>query len=208
MLEGRHVIGLFCLMLLFSGVFFTLGFVMGKNQYDGQVRAATNPRSPDVAVAPKSDRDAKRATDADHSSRAADATAQPYPEWEFYKAGDPKKSEEHLKPAAPAPAPKTVNAAVKKSEPPKTSTAAAHPSLNAPLIPGGAYLLQVAALKTQSDALVLAGNLQKKRFPAFVQTPRGDKFYRVQVGPYVDSKSAEIAKKGLEAAGFKAIVKH
>src|SRR5208282_854390 len=50
-LEGRHVIGLFMLMLLFSGVFFTLGYVMGRNQYDGQVRASTNLRSfPDSAV--------------------------------------------------------------------------------------------------------------------------------------------------------------
>src|ERR1043166_7313830 len=40
-LEGRHVIGLFFLMLLFSGVFFTLGYVMGKNQLEGQVRAAS-----------------------------------------------------------------------------------------------------------------------------------------------------------------------
>ena len=39
-LEGRHVIGLFFLMLLFSAVFFTLGYVMGKNQLEGQVRAA------------------------------------------------------------------------------------------------------------------------------------------------------------------------
>jgi hypothetical protein len=41
-LESRHVIGLFLLMLVFSGVFFALGYVMGRNQYDGQVRAATN----------------------------------------------------------------------------------------------------------------------------------------------------------------------
>ena len=37
-LEGKHVIGLFLLMLLFSGVFFTLGYVMGRN-YSGQVSA-------------------------------------------------------------------------------------------------------------------------------------------------------------------------
>src|SRR5258707_11989062 len=41
-LESRHVIGLFLLMLVFSGVFFALGYVMGRNQYDGQVRAASN----------------------------------------------------------------------------------------------------------------------------------------------------------------------
>jgi len=39
-LEGRHVIGLFFLMLLFSGVFFTLGYVMGRKEFEGQVRAA------------------------------------------------------------------------------------------------------------------------------------------------------------------------
>ncbi len=50
-LEGKHVIGLFLLMLLFSGVFFTLGYVMGRNQYDGQVRAATtNSRTPESVV--------------------------------------------------------------------------------------------------------------------------------------------------------------
>ncbi len=49
-LEGKHVIGLFLLMLVFSGLFFSLGYVMGRNQYDGQVRAATtNMRTPDVA---------------------------------------------------------------------------------------------------------------------------------------------------------------
>jgi hypothetical protein len=41
-LETRHVIGLFILMLLFSGVFFTVGYVMGRNQFDGLVRAATS----------------------------------------------------------------------------------------------------------------------------------------------------------------------
>src|SRR5580658_1932269 len=50
-LEGRHVIGLFMLILLFSGLFFTLGYVMGR---DGQVRAATDVRGlPDSTVLPK-----------------------------------------------------------------------------------------------------------------------------------------------------------
>jgi len=54
---------------------------------------------------------------------------------------------------------------------------------------------------------VLAGSLQKKEFPAFVLTPTADHFYRVQVGPYADAQSADAAKKGLETAGFKAILK-
>jgi cell division septation protein DedD len=74
--------------------------------------------------------------------------------------------------------------------------------------PAGSYTLQVAALGSRTDALSLAANLQRKKFPAFVVSPQGDKYFRVQVGPYADQKSADAAKKGLEDAGFKAIVKH
>ena len=68
-------------------------------------------------------------------------------------------------------------------------------------------MLQVAAVVSQGDALALAQALQQKRFPAFVLTPGADKYYRVQVGPYADKESAAIARKDLEAKGFKSIVK-
>ncbi len=206
-LEGRHVIGLFVLMLLFSGVFFTLGYVMGRNQYDGQVRAAASPHgSAEASVERKSDAKSKNAASGEHSSASPDATAAPYPEWEFYHAGEAGKSNDRLKPAESAP--KSMAAAAKNSAPPKPAAAALKKSsLNAPLIPGGATVLQVAALTKESDALELAQTLQKKKFPAFVLTPGADKFYRVQVGPFADQKAAGAAKKELENAGFKAIVK-
>jgi cell division septation protein DedD len=202
-LEGRHVIGLFFLMLLFSGVFFTLGYVMGRNQYDGQVRAAANPRTPArVDVAPKSDPAAKRSPDAGSSAPATDSTTPPTSDWEFYHAGDSKPAEARLK---PGPAGKTVTAVAKNEGSAKPSSKTVS---YGPLLPGGAYLLQVAALRKESDAFDLATRLQKKKFPAYVLSPRGDKYYRVQVGPYADQKAADAAKKGLEGAGFKAIVKH
>jgi cell division septation protein DedD len=70
------------------------------------------------------------------------------------------------------------------------------------------YTLQVAALTREADALDLAKRLQQKKFPAFVVSPQADKYYRVQVGPYVDEKAAEAARKGLEGAGFNAFLKH
>jgi cell division septation protein DedD len=82
-------------------------------------------------------------------------------------------------------------------------------SAAAPSSPSGTILLQVAAVSRQDDALSIASSLLKKHFPATVLTPQKDKFYRVQVGPYKDQKSADAAKKGLEGAGFKAFyVKH
>jgi cell division septation protein DedD len=56
--------------------------------------------------------------------------------------------------------------------------------------------------------MALANSLRKKNFPTFVQSPQGDKYYHVLVGPYADQKAVDNARKGLEAAGFKkAIVK-
>src|SRR5262252_3089699 len=90
-LEGRHVIGLFFLMLLFSGVFFTLGYVMGKNQLDAQVRAA-GTRGTDPVLPPKQDPSAKPAkgpvSTPDSAATPSDASTPPSSEWEFYHAGE------------------------------------------------------------------------------------------------------------------------
>ena len=203
-LESRHVIGLFMLMLLFSGVFFTLGYVMGRNQYDGQVRAASNPRTMQPPPVPiKSDPSAKR-SNSNQASRNADpateAPSQPNSDWSFYNSGK-SNPEDNLKPAwaAPAASPRNVSAPARSKNTKPTAVAA---------IPANSYTLQVAAMRREADALALASHLQKKKFPAFVSAPQGDKLYRVQVGPYADQKSAESARKGLEGAGFKAIVKH
>jgi cell division septation protein DedD len=209
-LESRHVIGLFMLMLLFSGVFFTLGYVMGRNEIDGPVRAATDFfGKPGNSVFPKKDAVSKRANTPAPAAAPADSPAPPNSDWEFYHAGEPKKTEDHLKPVVSAPAPARKNAPilVKSTAPPRNSGGSAK-TVSAPHIPGGAYTLQVAALTKEADALELATRLQKKKFPAFVLSPQGDKYYRVQVGPYADPKSADAARKGLEGAGFKAIVKH
>ena len=209
-LEGRHVIGLFFLMLLFSGVFFTLGYVMGKNQLDAQVRAASThgadavlPLKQDPAVKPGK----SPVSTPDTSLPPSDSNAPPpSSDWEFYHAGEKKAANDHLRPAAaPATAapPKTITTSAKSSVPPVNggkNVAAG--------VPKGSYLLQVAAVRSEADAVSLAGELRKKKFPAFVQTPQGDKYYRVQVGPYSDQKAVQAAKKGLEASGFKAIIKH
>jgi DedD protein len=207
-LESRHVIGLFMLMLVFSGVFFALGYVMGRNQYDGQVRAATNPRAaadpvpsikPDVA--PKHASNTSTANNAvPASDPSSDVNAQPSSDWGFYNAGKTAPDDRlRSAPSAPSPIPAVANA--------KNSARTANVSSKSQ-IAGGGYTVQVAALRRETDAHSVAVSLQKKKFPAFVVAPQSDKYYHVQVGPYSDQKSAEAAKKGLESAGFKAIVKH
>ena len=214
-LESRHVIGLFLLMLVFSGVFFALGYVMGRNQYDGQVRAANNGMgSVEPLVNAKPDVTPKKTTPAPSDSTDSDPATSTTSDstWNFYDKEKSSKVAPHLEPVpktSPTPPPsKQVNS---RSPAPAAAprTTVERNSASAPLIPNGAVILQVAALAKQDDALALAGSLQRKHFSAYVQTPRKDKYYRVQVGPFKDLKSAEAAKKGLESAGFKAfVVKH
>src|SRR5262245_32683765 len=168
-LEGRHVIGLFFLMLLFSGVFFTLGYVMGKNQLDAQVRAAST-HGTDPVLPLKQDLPAKQGkspvSTPDSAIPSSDtSTTPPGSEWAFYRAGEKKSTNDHLKPAPPtaAPAPKTLATSAKSAPPPAPAGRTAPAS-----IPKGSYLLQVAAVRSEADAVSLAAELRKKKFPAFV----------------------------------------
>jgi septal ring-binding cell division protein DamX len=213
-LESKHVIGLFLLMLLFSGIFFTLGYVMGRNQYDGQVRAATgwmNKSEPAPILrtepAPKKNVSETPAAESDPATSTSNS------EWDFYANNKPAKSQPRLEPVpkAPAvpPASKPVSTRTKSAPQPAPVATRSSKGPVTPLIPSGAIVLQVAALQRQDDALAIAGSLQKKHYAAYVQTPQKDKYYRVQVGPFRDQKSADAAKRGLEGEGFKAFyVKH
>jgi hypothetical protein len=201
-LESRHLVGLFLLLVVIFGVVFTLGYLLGRSQYDSKLRAA-------VGAPPGSDGPATPA--------AAKSKTRPDPEdaqvpkknsdWDFYHSADPQAAADHLQ--APA---KSVSA----SAPPATAAAAASRAAkpvkassgtDEPLIPKGSIMLQVAAVLHQDDALALAQALQQKKFPAFVIPPGPDKYYRVQVGPYSDNQSATNARQELEAKGFKSIIK-
>ena len=203
-LEGRHVIGLFMLMLLFSGVFFTLGYVMGRNQNDGQVSASTGLGSfvtPDVSLKARAETAAKNSSKKPVTEPPVDSAAPGASDWEFYHAGDSNKTDDRLKPAtASAPVVGKNGGAVKPAN--AVSKTSAGTQVSAGLN------LQVAALTHEADAMALANTLRKKNFPTFVQPPQGDKYYHVLVGPYSDQKALDNARKGLEAVGFKkAIVK-
>ncbi|MBI1749210.1 MAG: SPOR domain-containing protein [Acidobacteria bacterium] len=213
-LESRHVVGMFLGVVVLCGVFFTLGYVMGRTQQDSSVRAVSASTADRGAAGP------------------ANKTAAPAPapsSWDFIGGADSKKSSGKLEtpanPAAasgqPAPAggpPPVITSTPIKTETPPVKTpekaaakSAPAPARNAmmksPVIPRGHVVLQIAALTREGDALALVEALQKKQFPAFVLTPATGNLYRVQVGPYPDGKAADAAKKALEREGFKAITK-
>jgi len=208
-LEGRHVIGLFFLMLLFSGVFFTLGYVMGRKEFEGQVRAEGSFRPSDVVVKAKPEVEPKRQKETPQVEPASDPVTPPSSDWEFYHAGESKATDEHLKPAPVNSASAKSAASGKKlsTNAKPLATSGSKSVVAAPQTPHGSFTVQVAALTKQADALNVASTLMKKNFPAYVVPPQGDKYNRVQVGPYPNQKAADAARKSIESAGFKAIVK-
>lgn len=204
-LESRHLVGLFLLLVVIFGVVFTLGYLMGRGQVDSRVRAAVGaPPGSDDTVAPPEAKPKIRpgSEDAQVPKKNSD--------WDFYHSADPQAAADHLQPppksavqsAPPATSTKAVAPASKTAKPAKSPN-----GTDGPLIPKGAIMLQVAAVLHQDDALALAQALQQKKFPAYVIPPGADKLYRVQVGPYRDNQTASAARKQLEANGFKSIIK-
>jgi cell division septation protein DedD len=219
-LGGRHLAGIFVALVVLFAAVFTLGYILGKNQYGVQLQAAASTVPPPTAASAEKPSAAK-------SAATEEPAVPPAHDWDFYHSAEAAQPSERL-----TQPPKTVAAAkapVNASPPnptlvnpatasPTAPASAAKPtsktpvwkspnSANSPLIPRGAIVLQVAALDRQGDALALAQALQQKKYPAFVLNPSADHFYRVQVGPYADTESASIARHKLESQGFKSIVK-
>jgi cell division septation protein DedD len=201
-LESRHLVMLFLSVVLLCGVFFTLGYVMGHTQYGAApVHAENASTHPTPAPAPPRKLPSTPTTKAPCDS-SWDNCSNSAPEEKPVVAPAPSKSKPK---AEPIPNPKSSGPAT----PVPIPGAAARGSSSSPApVSKNGILLQVAAVKQQRDAIQMADELQKKKFPAFVVDSKADGFYHVQVGPYADKASAETARHALEGVGFKAIIKH
>jgi cell division septation protein DedD len=223
-LESRHLVGLFMLLVVIFGVVFTLGYLLGRSQYDARLRAAvgpppdSDPLAASSALKPKGKPQSTGASSTGSVPKQDTAPSQKNSDWDFYHSAEPKTAEDHLQAAkksvaaTPSAAPLARQSGAASGNPAAVPPKPAAPPNNsappgAPLVANGAIMLQVAAVIREGDAMALAQALQQKKFPAYVITPGADKYYRVQVGPYADTLSATNARHDLEANGFKSIVK-
>lgn len=106
----------------------------------------------------------------------------------------------------------TVNASESNPTAPQLSadrSVSSPPSLHAVPWSQRGLVLQVGAMKQESNADALASALQKQNFPAFVFQRGPGQLFRVAVGPYsvAEAKAAARVKDDLQKHGLKAIVK-
>jgi cell division protein FtsN len=206
-LESRHLVGLFMLLVVIFAVVFTLGYLMGRSQYDSRLRAIVgSPLQDDpsaAASAPKSKTKSQHsetiagspasspktgAVSAGPSKTSAGSTsstpredaasAQKKPDWDFYHSAEPKTIEDHLQPPK-----KPVSAALPPTQPatPKPPAASlktvAQPKESAP---AGTPLVANGAIMLQVAAVQREGDAM-----ALAQALQQKKFpaYVITPGP-------------------------
>jgi cell division septation protein DedD len=172
-LGNKQLISLFFVVVALCGVFFAVGYMIGRNtskpaSADGASTAAVAP-----AAAPAQESEPPRETVADTSPAPVDTPPV-------------------ATPAAPA--------SVAPPEPePVTKT---RPVTETPAVPvAGATYLQVTALR-RDDADKLVKTLREQSFPALLAASSKPDLFRVMVGPYHQTADVADAKARLKSLGF------
>ena len=183
-LGNRQLLSGFAVVAILFGVFFAMGYIVGRNstpsvrttaELQPSAAASSEPmraQAPPVVTPPP-------AVDSTNAAAVPAAEAPP----------------------VAAPPPVRAPEAAKPAERPAEALAAV-PTVDT--VQPGTYL-QVMAIKKQ-DADVIAKALQGKGFPTLMTPSSREGIFRVMVGPYKDATSLGNAKTELENSGFHPIV--
>jgi cell division septation protein DedD len=196
-LGNKQLLSVFFLIVLLLGVFFSMGYIVGRNTAPGSSQlAAVRPGANTMVV----------------ESPAATAAPPPAAVPETNKPSPVSQPA----PTAPPPPPPVETARVKPETPKpaeavKTAPAKAEPAVEAPKPPvaglsqpiqKGNYYLQVAAVR-EKDAAMLKDVLGKRGFSTATEEVPEKALVRVLVGPFRDQAAMNEAKEKL--ADFKPI---
>ena len=194
-LGNRQLISVFLIVVILLGVFFSMGYIVGRNSAPAgslelaktpppkstAERPAENPpaATPEPAPAPVEKKTAKSEPVTTHPEQpATPADTTPAPP----SKPTPISPAKEKKPAAPAPAP--AQRASVTGEP-----------------PAGDYWQVVATARP--DAEIVTEALTKKGLRALIAPAPKEGYFRVLVGPLKDSATQAQTRTDLEAAGFK-----
>jgi DedD protein len=219
------LLGLFFLLAAICGIFFSIGYSLGRSagreqatNDQPQVSAASDAAP--ASSAPTEGKPSAAVAKPQGQDAAAGNSTTPQESLTFYKAV--QQSGPEVEPAttkqkpADSVAEKTVAArpaearaaAIAPAASPSASNSAVL-SHTSPVTGPGTIVVQIAALSREDDAVSLAGALRKKNYNVFVvnNPVNNDKFYHVQVGPFSNLADAQAMKAKLVAEGYNPIIK-
>jgi DedD protein len=219
------LLGLFFMLVAVCGVFFAIGYSLGKTSAREQAvndKTALNASLATPAVGDPSVAKPSAVISTKNEPQAADdqAATKSQPGMTFYNAvkqsdrGSQSTSTEGAQPAAPKTAQELatdsrVTKSVAPAEVKPIPEAKAEPKGEVKPSATGSFVVQIAAVSREEDAAALAGALRKKSYSVFVVNNPAvhDKLYHVQVGPFATLQDAEAMKTKLTGEGYNPIVK-
>ena len=188
-LGNRQLISVFLIVVILLAVFFSMGYIVGRNSAPGTaVETARNSANSGSEAAPKVSPAAPAPSQDVAPAPAEESPASTHPEQAAptpSNAPSERPTTKARKEAKPEPAPERV------------STPAA-----APGEPGPGQYWQVVAT-ARPDAEIIAEALGKKGFHTLVTPAPKEGVFRVLVGPLKDAPEQAQTRTNLEAAGFK-----
>lgn len=203
----RVLVLIFLLCAAVCAVFFSMGFMVGRNERILQSGPSTEVVNSPSVVPPTVNPPPDSSQAAVQDPAAGHAASNSVPETEVIPSGEAGTT-------SPPAAAKPAEVAPPKKHPQteaKPARDAASPAPAAREV-GEGITLQVAALRTKQDAQALVNILKTKGYPVFMVTPEyahaDDNLYRVQVGPFRTRSDADKVHGKLVQEGFKPFVKH
>jgi len=187
-LGNRQLLSGFAVVAILFGVFFAMGYIVGRNSTpSSRASAASDPQTTVGSNVPADPGRAQAASPA--ATPVAAASTEP-------AAATPPPV------VAPEPAPTTQPARAPEAvKPPERTAEAPTPSVQAQeSLTAGTYLQVIATIK--SDAEVISKSLQDRKFPAVITPSSLEGRFRVLVGPYRETGAVGSAKSDLERLGF------
>ncbi len=202
-LGNRQLLSGFAVVVILFGVFFAMGYIVGRNSTPSSRLAAASEGTPATASAAGQADPGRAPAPIAPSAPAPDAgaAAQPGSDPNPQAAAAPPSE----LPAAPQPttqAARTPEAAKPVEKPPEPAVAPR--TQPAESLSAGAYLQVIATI--QSDAEVISKSLQERHFANSITPSSIEGRFRVLVGPYRDSTGVGAAKTELEKLGFHPIL--
>jgi hypothetical protein len=202
-LGNRQLLSAFFIIVILFGVFFTMGYVVGRNSAPA---AAASPMPVPVAGSQRPDAASPPPVQSAPAPTSSAPTESPASAPETKGAKQAAVETKPVAPPAERKAPPKIETRVEVSTPPPRESA--RPASGAVAVspgPGNMYL-QVAAA-AQPQAGVVVDTLKQKGFPALLAQGPNATLFRVMVGPYADASTLGKAKADLENAGFKPLVR-
>lgn len=192
-LGNRQLLSVFFIVVVLLGVFFVMGYILGKNSSPVPGAEVTTAQKNDGP--PTNPLIIDKSGSAPKSSAAGEPVAAAKPVEKPVEKTEPKRE--------PAPEPEKKAEKKKKEEPKKEEPvrAAEGGATKTGLPPKGSQFMQVAAVG-RAEADVVAKVLRGKSLPVWIAPTEKDAIFRVLVGPIQTEQKAK-TRETLEGLGFK-----